>query len=247
MRLATKQDLPALTQLWTQCFGDPPAVVRHFFDTLWTHIRVYLSEDRTAMLTALPVRWKNRDTAYLYAVATHSEFRGQGLCRNLMSYAEQDLQKQGYSYTTLCPAEASLYSFYQSMGYKTTFYATSKMFHGKHSGLVQTVSPETYAILRKNYTPDGVEYPDCLLALQAQSGRLVKIDMLGCAALEQTETGWIVRELLSHTPSQAAQILCAYLNLDEILCRMPGSDPFAMAKSLDGSPLTPSYLGFAFE
>lgn len=184
MRLATKQDLPALTQLWTQCFGDPPAVAQHFFETLWTYIRVYLAEDRTAMLTALPVRWQNRDAAYLYAVATHPEFRGQGLCRNLMTYAERDLRNQGYSYTTLCPAEASLYRFYQSLGYETTFYAASKMFHGKHSGLVQTVSPETYAVLRKNYTPDGIEYPNYLLALQAQAGELVKIDTLGCAALE---------------------------------------------------------------
>lgn len=247
MRLATKQDIPVLIDLWAQCFGDPPAVIQNFFDRLWTDILVFTNDHCTSMLTAMPVRWQEKDAAYLYAVATHPEHRGQGLCRDLMAYVEQYLFSHGYSYTTLHPAGDSLYRFYELLGYRISFYAKEQMFHGKHSIFVSAVTPEEYARQRKKLCPDGVEYPHCLLALQAHYGTLVKIENLGCAALERTPTGWVARELLANDPETAAKALCSYLNIDSIEVRIPGTEPFAMAKSLDGSPLIPSYLGLAFE
>lgn len=247
MKLATKQDLPALIDLWEQCFGDPPAVIEGFFDALWDNIKVFSTEDCTSMLTAMPVRWQEKDASYLYAVATHPDQRGKGLCRKLMSYAEEFLRKQGCSYTMLHPAGESLYRFYGAMGYETTFYCKKTMFHGKHSNFVSAVTPEAYAALRKEFCPDGVEYPRCLLALQAHYGTLLQIENFGCAALERTPSGWVARELLSKDPETAAKALCNYLNIDAISVRMPGDKPFAMAKSLDGSPLMNSYLGLAFE
>ena len=247
MRQASKQDIPALIELWAQCFGDPPAVVQNFFDTLWENILVFTIEDNTSMLTAMPVRWQERDAAYLYAVATHPEHRGQGLCRDLMAYAEQHLLEHGYSYTTLHPAGESLYDFYGAMGYETTFYCEKTMFHGKHAHSVHAVSPDTYAMCRKKFCTDGVEYPRYLLALQEHYGALVEIENLGCAALERTASGWTARELLAKDPETSAKALCHYLHIDSIAVRMPGTEPFAMAKSLDGSPLRRSYLGLAFE
>ena len=133
------------------------------------------------------------------------------------------------------------------MGYHTTFYAQNQVFHEKQPHDVKAVSPDEYAVCRKNFCPDGIEYPTNLLALQAHYGTLVIIETLGCAALERTSDSWIAREFLSASPELAAKALCHYLNIDSIAVRMPGDQPFAMAKSLDGSPLIPSYLGLAFE
>ena len=247
MKLADKQDLPALSALWELCFGDPPAVIQSFFDRLWNDIQVFTTKDHTAMLTAMPVRWQDKDAAYLYAVATHPDHRGQGLCRKLMDFAEEYLREQGCSYTTLHPAEASLYQFYRELGYETTFFCGSQSFHVKHPMAVTAVNPTDYAALRKKFCENSVEYPTCLLALQAHYGALVQISDIGCAALERTETGWTVRELLASDPERAGQALCAYLDTDSLSVRLPGAEPFAMAKSLDGSPLIPSWLGLAFE
>lgn len=249
MRLARPEDRPALTRLWTTCFGDEAAVAEDFWETMWPEITVFTLEDCAAMATAMPVRWQQKRAAYFYAVATDPTRRGEGLCRRLMAEAEQFLAGQGYSYATLSPAEHSLFQFYGRMGYETSFFCGRKVFRGLGSDrTVRIVSPEVYAALRREYGQEHqVEYPESLLTLQASAGPLLEIPGLGCAAVEPAERGYIARELLSRNAQAAASALCVYLNIPLLPARMPGPVPFGMAKSLDCSPLCPSYLGLAFE
>lgn len=249
MSIAIREDQPALTRLWTACFGDPPTFVQGFWAVMWDTITVFTNEDRTAMAAAMPVSWRGKQAAYLYAVATDPSHQGKGLCRALMAEAEETLKKQGCSYALLSPAESSLFRFYEKLGYKTVFFCDRQRFPANGSSLpVRRVSPEEYSRLRLQFCPEGaVVYPAALLSLQASAGCLVEIAGTGCAALERTKTGWIARELLSPDPKTTAAALCNDLNLPEIETKMPGKTPYGMAKSLDGSPLSPSYLGFAFE
>lgn len=249
MRLARPEDRPALTRLWTVCFGDEAAVVEDFWETMWPEITVFTLEDCAAMATAMPIRWQGKPAAYLYAVATDPSRRGEGLCRRLMAEAETWLTDQGYAYAVLSPAEHSLFQFYGRMGYETSFFCGRQVFRGLGSDrIVRIVSPAAYATLRRQYGPaDSVEYPESLLALQERAGPLLEIPGLGCAAIEPAEHGYAARELLSRDPQTAASALCVYLNIPLLPARMPGPVPFGMAKSLDGSPLQPSYLGLAFE
>ena len=249
MRLARPEDRPALTQLWHTCFGDEPAVVEDFWKQMWPEIAVFTLEDCAAMATAMPICWQQKKAAYLYAVATDPNRRGEGLCRRLMTEAETWLTDQGYAYAVLSPAEHSLFRFYESMGYKTSFFCGRQVFRDLGSDqTVRIVSPATYAALRRQYGPtDSVEYPESLLALQERAGPLLEIPGLGCAAVEPAEHGYVARELLSRDPQAVASALCDYLGVPLLPARMPGPVPFGMAKSLDGSPLFPSYLGLAFE
>lgn len=249
MRLARPEDRPALTRLWHTCFGDDAAVVEDFWETMWPEITVFTLEDCAAMATAMPVRWQEKPAAYLYAVATDPSRRGEGLCRRLMTEAENWLAGQGYAYATLSPAEHSLFQFYGRMGYETSFFCGRQVFRGLGSDRpVRIVSPAAYGALRRQYGPENqVEYPEALLALQERTGPLLEIAGLGCAAVEPAEHGYVARELLSHDPLAASSALCSYLHVPLLPARMPGPVPFGMAKSLDGSPLCPSYLGLAFE
>ena len=249
MRIAVPSDRPALTAVWHACFGDSSAVVNHFFDAVWDEVTVYVTDDVTAMVTAMPCRWQNRSAAYLYAVATDPAHQGRGLCKALMRFAEEDLLARGYSYSLLRPAEPSLFAFYQKQGYQTVFFSCQTVYRkGQASDLpVSAVSPAAYSALRHSFLSDCVEYPDYLLRLQEASGQLLRIGDSGCAAVEQYETVTFVSELLASDPAAAASSLCHYLNLSSIRVKTPGKEPYAMAKSLDGSPLTFSYLGLAFE
>lgn len=250
MRLAGPADRPALTRLWTACFGDEPAVVEDFWERMWPEITVFTLEDCAAMATAMPVRWQEKPAAYLYAVATDPGRRGEGLCRRLMAEAEQWLAGQGYAYAILSPAEHSLFQFYGRMGYTSSFFCGRQVFRGQGSDqTVRPVSPAAYSALRRAYGPENqVDYPESLLALQESAGPLLEIPGLGCAAVEPAEHGYVARELLSRDPQTAASALCAYLNIPLLPARMPGPVPFGMAKSLDdGSSLCPGYLGLAFE
>ena len=249
MRLAVPADMPALSALWAACFEDPQQVAETFFSRLWEEITVFTNDDVTAMATAMPVSWQGKKAAYLYAVATAPEMRGRGLCRRLLAEGEAFLREQGVSYALLAPASPSLFSFYGSLGYETVFYSDTRVYGAGTlpDPPVRPVPPEAYGALRARFGPEGVTYPLPLLSLQASAGPLLEISGLGCAAVEKTEEGFVARELLSPDPAAAAAALCAYLGVPSLKARIPGDEPFGMAKSLDESPLIRSYLGLAFE
>ena len=248
MRTSRPDDIPALTALWQLCFGDPAEAVQGFFATLWEEITVFQTEDASAMLTAMPVSWQGHPAAYLYAVGTHPDHRGQGLCRELMTFAEETLKSRGCSYSILSPAEESLFRFYGNMGYETCFFAETRKFStGECAETAVSVTAEQYGLLRKNRMPEGVQYPESLLQMQKSFGFLLQIGETGCAAVERHGDGFLVRELLADDPAAAAAAVCRFCNAQEITCKIPGSVPYGMAKSLDGSPLSDSWLGLAFE
>lgn len=250
MRLAVPADQPALSALWAACFEEPREVAEVFFSRLWEEIAVFTNDNVTTMATVMPVFWQGKKASYFYAVATAPEMRGCGLCRRLLAWAENFLLEQGSSYALLVPASPSLFSFYGKLGYETVFFSETRTYAAQ-KGLAVPIRPvpsETYAALRDRFGPEGsVAYPLPLLALQESSGPLLEVSGLGCAAVEKAEEGFIARELLSPNPAAAAAALCSYLGVPSLKARMPGDQPFGMAKSLDGSPLIRSYLGLAFE
>jgi len=248
MRTSRPDDIPALTDLWQLCFGDSAEAVQDFFAALWEKVTVFQTEDASAMLTAMPVSWQGKQAAYLYAVATHPDQRGKGLCRKLMAFAEEALKSRGCSYAILSPAEESLFRFYENMGYETCFFAeTQKFSTGECAETAVSVPAEQYRLLRENRMPEGVQYPIELLRMQESFGLFLQIGDTGCAAVERHGDGFLVRELLADDPAAAAAAVCRFCNVPQIACKLPGSAPYGMAKSLDGSPLTDSWLGLAFE
>ena len=248
MRTSRPADIPALTALWQLCFGDPAEAVQEFFAALWDHITVFQTEDASAMLTAMPVSWQGKPAAYLYAVATHPDHRGKGLCRKLMTFAEEALKEGGCACAILSPAEDSLFRFYEQLGYQTCFFAEIRKFStGECAETAVSVTAEQYGKLRRNRMPEGVQYPIELLRMQESFGLFLQIGETGCAAVERHGDGFLVRELLADDPAAAAAAVCRFCNVPQISCKIPGSSPYGMAKSLDGSPLTDSWLGLAFE
>lgn len=238
----------ALRTLWTECFGNEDGWIDTFLKTAFDPSRVCAlsCEGRlAAALSWMDAACEGRKLAYLYAIGTHPDYRGQGLCRELMGLTHEKLAGQGYAGCILVPADAGLRQMYGTMGY-VNFGGIREIpaRAGKAIPLRQVI-PEEYAALRRAYLPKGgvvqeagaIEYlaacadlyagQDFLLAAVPEGEALFGLELLGDAA-------------------KAGGILGA-LGYERGTFRAPGDSLFAMFRPLTEGGWTPGYFGLAFE
>ena len=137
-RLATTTDIPGVKALWREAFEEEPVL---------PDCPCYVAEldgKIVGMLFAIPQIFRaDRDhkAAYLYAIATLKAYRGRGICRELMAYAEAHVAADC---CVLVPAGESLFDFYRALGYETAFYRKFTV-----SGGNREISMEEYLQLRE--------------------------------------------------------------------------------------------------
>lgn len=110
-----------LRQLWKQAFGDSDAFLDGFFATGFApeRCRCITWNDRVAAaLYWFDCQWAGKKLAYIYAVATDSDFRGKGFCRRLMADTHAHLEKLGYHGAVLVPGSRELFDMYEKFGYR---------------------------------------------------------------------------------------------------------------------------------
>jgi len=150
--------LPEITDLWLSCFAERREAVDLFFAVHYhpkNTLVLKVSERIVAMVHMLPgeiITDAGRQQAhYIYAAATHSAFRGQGLMGQLMARAAEEGAARGDYYAFLLPADPGLYDFYAKHGFvrffKTAFCEFSRR-ELKNAGY----APST-AAARANVTP----------------------------------------------------------------------------------------------
>lgn len=115
-------DIPALTRLWSDVFGDSEALVKRFFELLpsmGTGFVAYLDKHIYGAAYALDAflhlpDGETKKLTYIYAVAVREDARGSGmgaeLSRACMRYAWESLN----DICCTLPAEQSLYAWYES-------------------------------------------------------------------------------------------------------------------------------------
>ncbi|MBP3634037.1 MAG: GNAT family N-acetyltransferase [Oscillospiraceae bacterium] len=114
-RLSQQQDIPQIISLWQTVFGETPILPPGLCFVAELEGRI------VSMLHALPqtlLADRAHKAYYLYAIGTDPNYRGQGICRQLMAFAERALDADCL---VLVPAQESLFGFYETMGYKTAF------------------------------------------------------------------------------------------------------------------------------
>lgn len=254
-RETTPSDLPHLKRIWKEGFGDTDADIDHFFEEAYpraTGFAAELSGTLCAALYALPLTLTSGGNttrcAYLYAVATAKAQRGKGMCRALMAFAEDALSKKGFSHALLVPGEASLFGFYETMGYRRqTCHTIGTYALPDARGAAREIDAAQYGALREQLLKDTphVTYDARWLCYTGASFyALALAGKTGCAAV----LGSSVLELLPDARMLPA--LGAWLSAREVLVRAPGADAaFSIAKPLGAAafPPDPVYLGFAYE
>lgn len=241
--------VPQLKKLWQLAFGDSPDFIDLFFTTAYAPTRcrcLTVGGHPASVLYWLDCSCRGAKMAYLYAVATHPDHQGRGLCRMLMEDTHQLLQTQGYTASLLVPGEPGLRKMYAKMGYAgfggiREFSAAA----GRNPVPIRQLSREEYAALRRAYLP-----PNSVLQ---ENGHLAYLEtfaqfyagedfLLSASAAGDSLHGL---ELLGD-PSTAPGILAA-LGLEEGSFRTPGADPFAMYRPLSPRSQPPAYFGLALD
>lgn len=242
----TTEQIPQLKKLWEVCFQDPESFIDGFFATDFSSQRCRCIGEGGRVIAALywlDGEYKGRQLAYLYAVATHPDYRGKGLCRELMADTHDLLRIQGYAAALLLPGEPGLREMYRKLGYRDCCGISSFSCEAGETIPVTEISWQEYETLRPGFLPEkganqqGIQF----LGTYCRFYRGEKF-LLAAAQSEESFAGM---ELLGDR--NAAPGILGALGAKNGTFRTPGGKPGAMALSLDPSAELPGYLGLTFD
>lgn len=245
-----REQIPALKVLWKEAFGDGDDFLTPFFEIAYGPDRCRCITEDGQVAAALYWFECFRDDqrlAYVYAVATHPDFRGRGLCAALMQDTASLLKAQGYDGILLYPASEALSRMYEKMGYHHCTHV--REFDCTASGspaIMREIGKTEYARLRRRRLPPGGVIQEGAL-LDFLSG-LVRFyageDWVAAISLE--ESSLRCHELLGNA-AIAPGILCS-MGVQNGSFRAPGSEkPFAMALGLTKKYTDPGYFGLPLD
>jgi len=280
LRISDPCDIPALRQLWTLAFGDGGDYLDNFFNVYYRPERMLVLEEEGQILamtawfdTSFEVPGQGSfPAAYLYAVATHPDFRSRGLSGRLLAWADEYFRSLGIPAVTTVPARPSLHNFFAANGFRECFChdelrARALSPSGAAPFCLESLTPETYGALRETML-NGIPHisfpPD---ALTYQSGCC----RISGGGLYTAQTGWgpvllcaegmedgtlLLKELLGEPQAREELLtyLPALLPAFSGIYRIPGTSiPFGMLKWLANDAQrrwdwsSTAYLGLAFD
>lgn len=168
-------DRDALRALWHEAFGDTEEFLDLFEATAYSPARsraLFCEGALSCALYWLDSECRGEKIAYLYAIATARERRGQGFCRRLMQDTHEHLRSLGYSAAMLVPSEPSLFGFYERIGYRMATKISEICCQSADEAIeLVRISAQEYARLRRKFLPEGgvVQEKENLSYLAAQA------------------------------------------------------------------------------
>lgn len=162
IRYSNQTDIPQIKNLMNSVFGDEESFLIRFFN-LFYQDNVLIAEANNCIVSMaflLPnnimIQGQLFPITYLYACATHVEYRGKGLMSRIISKAYEDVCKKGELGLILLPANESLYHYYENLGFKNSFFFDEILFSQEEniapnvnsSFKIEKITAETYYQLR---------------------------------------------------------------------------------------------------
>ena len=240
---------PQLRKLWQMAFGDSEELAAKFFATGFSRRRCRCSVEYGKVAAALywfDKAYLGQRFAYLYAVATHPDFRNRGLCRALVTDTLRCLAEQGFAGALLQPQDGPLREMYGRMGFRDCCTVEEFSCAAGEPADMRPVSAAEYARLRREYLPpDGViQEGNNLSYLNSYASFYAGEDFL--LAAEAGEDGLIGTELLGS--AEAAPGILGALGFPHGRFRTPGQAlPSAMFRPLRSGTKAPGYFGLIFD
>lgn len=119
--------------LYKIAFNDPDDFTKDFIDRYFeTSCRYTVKDGRVvSMLFLLDATMQKGDEMlcgkYLYAAATHPDFKGQGLMTDLIEKAKRETAEKGEFLLTK-PATESLFDYYKRLGFKLAVFSKDEQY-----------------------------------------------------------------------------------------------------------------------
>lgn len=237
-----------LRSLWKEAFGDSEAFMDDFFSVAYDQSRCRSIRKDGKTVSALywfDVDMGSHKMAYLYGVATLSQYRGQGIAAYLIEKTCKQLQEKGYSGVLLVPGSEQLFEYYRRLGFFACTTIDERTCVAQDSMLLRPVNKEEYAMLRRQLLPyRGVEQEGAFLELLERQYSLFAGDgFLLCAAVNGDKA--FIPEFLGDECMLPAVI--GGLGVQSARVRMPGQGrSFSMYRPLNCNA-PPLYFGLAMD
>ena len=248
------EHVPALKALWQDVFGDSRNVIDNFFNKtarLENIVCAFHGGKPVSVLYAIDstvyLNGEEKKAYYVYAVCTHPQYRGKGCMALTFSFLEKLSVERDVSYLFLVPAEKSLFSMYERLGFKVGFTRAKRLVKRDDflaiEGEINQLSFEAY----KNCRRAHLKVPQAILSEAGFNSfyrpvgnnmKCIYVENAGLAVYE-TESGKTEilelfgnkEVLLSAVFAQSGADVITLYEYD-----MAGGNPYGMLKSIDGSP-----------
>lgn len=236
--------------LWKLCFEDSEEFVEMYFKLRYkneVNVAIQSGDEVISALQMLPYPMtfcgETVQTSYISGACTHPDFRSKGVMRELLSQSFAQMLRNGIQFSTLIPAEPSLFDYYKRMGYATVFqYSVKEMtlpeFIPSKEIAVNVVSKpqdEVYSYLNKKLS----ERP-CCIQHSAEDFQVIMADLpisggnlfvakqaneiWGIAIIYKRENCIIINELLAEDKDTEYSLLFAikqYTGCNHIIQLLP--------------------------
>ncbi|MBE7027068.1 MAG: GNAT family N-acetyltransferase [Ruminococcaceae bacterium] len=132
---ASDNYIEQIKELWKKAFGDTGESTNFYFSNIHKNENMLIDVENgivRGMLTMHPIElWQNgkcTPARYIYGVATHKDFRLQGISTRLLEYAHGYMREQNVKISLLVPATKELFDFYEKRHYVRAVYLSEKTF-----------------------------------------------------------------------------------------------------------------------
>lgn len=170
IREYTAEDIPALTSLWAEAFGDSEELIHGFFRLLpdmGTGVAAELDGrvvGAAYAVTGLELRGMGKKCpvgGYLYGVAVEKPYRNRGIGAAVVRGAAEAAKKRGADFLCTLPAEESLYGWYEGLlGTVPALFCTEKRVMPQSTEMCMKLSATEYLLWREALLRDRVRmYP----------------------------------------------------------------------------------------
>ena len=124
LRLAERQDIPALCGIWKACFADSEEYINLFYSNNFERLETYVlcvNGKPVSMVNLLPAAFAHRARSlpakFIYAAGTLPAYRKKGYMGRLIKHVTSLAKETGYA-LFLKPATSSVMTYYQKFGFE---------------------------------------------------------------------------------------------------------------------------------
>lgn len=223
-RLANKDDLPILKELWYECFleHDSKESIDYYFDNLFVVETTFILEVANEIVTSLQLNQhqlyydgKVEDVSFVVGVATFKKHRKKGYMRILLEYAI-DYARTEYNQKYMI-LQAYDWNVYRPFGFIEAYYKSKQVLDieqlskYKTCELTREINVAELLNIYNNYVSDLNGYKIRDEAYYTQLLKTMAVDDIAVAA---NSKAYIAYEIKDNTLTINE---CTYLNYEELL------------------------------